>query len=61
MKTKKPRPKTEPRNVGAKAWYYVNKNSIDLVAEEVGGRTYVSTTTTRLTRRMLKTMLTELA
>lgn len=56
----KPKSKSEPRTINARAWYYVNGASVDLIAEQAGGRPYVTTTTTRLTRKMLLAMLAEL-
>lgn len=66
-KTKRPRttrtaersrqPANEPRNIEhGRAWYYVNRSSVDLVTREPD----VATITTRLTRRMLAKMLAEL-
>lgn len=55
-----PRPRQsalEPRNIEhGRAWYYVNRSSVDLVTREPD----VATITTRLTRRMLVKMLAEL-
>lgn len=47
--------KNEPRTINARAWYYVNAHSVDVVASEG-----VTTATIRLTRRRLTRMLSEL-
>ena len=55
-KTKK-QSRNEPRDlVPFRAWYYVNRASIDLMTRQPN----VATITTRLTRRTLKRMLDEL-
>ena len=57
--SKTPPPRNEPRMLGARAWYYLNPASIDLVCEErVNGMRV--TTQLRIRRRQLQHMLKEL-
>lgn len=47
----------DPRDISDRAWYYVNANSIELIAQE---DSLGLTSMTRLTRKKLEQMLAEL-
>lgn len=60
---KKKLTRNSPRHLSDTAWYYINRGSVDLIAEvhrDTATREYVATSHARLTRRQLEAMLAEL-